>query len=51
MSGASSMSGLQNAEQKRRVRQAFKLLKQYVLDAMTDLAQASRFDVAPLSLS
>jgi len=36
------MLGWQNAEQKRRVRQAFKLLNQQVADVMTDLAHASR---------
>ena len=41
ISGASSMSWWQNAQQKRRVREAFELLNQQVLDAMNDLAHAS----------
>ena len=41
VAGASSMSGWQNAQQKRQMRLAFKLLTQQVLDAMTDLAHAS----------
>ena len=41
MPGASSMSGLQNAQQKHRMRQLFELLNQQVLDVMSDLAHAS----------
>ncbi len=41
ISSAGSMLGWEKAQQKRRVREAFELLNQHVIDAMTDLAHAS----------